>query len=195
MPLVRDLLVVLAGGRSSRFGRDKACEPFGSRREPLALRVLRRLAPLAATRVLVRAAPLADLPTDVVAFADPLPGSGPAQALVAAFAAHPAARWFVAPCDLPWLDVAAYRLLQSAMGSAPVAVARSERGVEPLVSMWTPRAAAALADRLHARPGLALHEFLDEIGAAFVDGLRPSCFVNVNTPADFAVACGAVEEE
>ncbi|MBM4015530.1 MAG: hypothetical protein FJ293_11290, partial [Planctomycetes bacterium] len=53
-----DVLLLLAGGRSSRFGRDKACEPFGTAGEPLALRALRRLAGVAPSQVLVRAAPL-----------------------------------------------------------------------------------------------------------------------------------------
>ncbi|MBL8840455.1 MAG: NTP transferase domain-containing protein [Planctomycetes bacterium] len=209
MSAVRDVLLLLAGGRSRRFGRDKALERFGAPTadhpggEPLALRALRRLAPLAATRVLVRAAPLPGLPADVATCADPHPGRGPAQALAAAFAAFPAARWFVAPCDLPWLSIAAYRRLAAALdaasdatsGAASLAVATSAHGLEPLVSIWTPAAATSLARAVERTPELALHALLAELPIVRVADLPPACFMNVNTPADLAVACGAGEEE
>lgn len=209
MSAARDVLLVLAGGRSRRFGRDKAEQPFGApsgdRRagEPLALRALRRLAPLAATRVLVRAAPLPGLPADVATCADPHPGRGPAQALAAAFAAFPAARWFVAPCDLPWLSLDVYRALAAALdattgaaaGAASLAVAASAHGLEPLVSIWMPAAATALARAVERTPELALHALLAELPIVRVADLPPSCFMNVNTPADLVVACGAGEEE
>jgi len=184
-----DVVVVLAGGRSSRFGRDKASEPFGASGEPLALRALRRLAPLAPRRALVRAAPLAGVPSDVVVVADPSPGEGPLQALAAAFAALPARRWFVAPCDLPQLDARHFRALEAGRGEAPIAFVRSRRGDEPLVALWTAPAAAALAawprERLLRAP---VHAALAELGARGVASDDDDAFRNVNTPADLAEA-------
>lgn len=196
-----DVVLVLAGGRSSRFGRDKACEPFSVRRaptesvEPLALRALRRLAPLATRRALIRAAPIEGVPGDVVVVADPRPGDGPLQALATAFQAMPAARWFVAPCDLPWLDVQHYRRLAAAIGSAPVAFARTPRGDEPLVSLWTPIAAEALIHRQRAAPRESARVALAALGAVAVDTDDGRAFLNVNTLSDLEMACSMGEEE
>lgn len=187
-----DVLLLLAGGRSSRFGRDKACEPFGTAGEPLALRALRRLAGVAPSQVLVRAAPLPGVPPAVRVLADPEPGAGPLPALRAAFAAVPAARWFVAPCDLPWLEARHYGRLQAELGTAAAAFARSVRGDEPLVSVWTRRAAATLA----AVPaGASMGAALRIVGAVAVAMAEDDrAFLNVNTQGDLAVAAAAGEE-
>lgn len=187
-----DALVVLAGGRSSRFGGDKALAELDG--ETLALRALRRLAPLAARRVLVRAAPLAGLPADVLQVADPAPGAGPAQALRAAFAALPGARCFTAPCDAPELEPALYAPLAAAAGADGVACARRGGRLEPLVAVWSAPAAARFAAE-PAGESDAVHAALARARAACVDfdgGDRR--FSNVNTRAELAsVAAGRSE--
>lgn len=187
-----DALVVLAGGRSSRFGGDKALAELDG--EALALRALRRLAPLAARRVLVRADPLAGLPADVVQVADPAPGAGPAQALRAAFAALPGARCFTAPCDAPELEPALYAPLAAAAGADGVACARRGGRLEPLVAVWSAPAAARFAAE-PAGESDAVHAALARARAACVDfdgGDRR--FSNVNTRAELAsVAAGRSE--
>jgi molybdopterin-guanine dinucleotide biosynthesis protein A len=195
-----DALVLLAGGRSRRFGSDKALARFGERRsakldaeegETLALRALRRLEGVAQRRILVRATPLAGMPRGVARIADPRPGEGPLQALAAAFAAAPAARWFVAPCDLPWLDAAVYARLADELGSAIVVAARAPDGLEPLVSLWTPPAAARLERWLAEEPRLAVHAALERLGAREVDFPDALPFLNVNTQDDLAQARSA----
>ena len=187
-----DALVVLAGGRSSRFGGDKALAELDG--ETLALRALRRLAPLAARRVLVRAAPLAGLPADVLQVADPAPGAGPAQALRAAFAALPGARCFTAPCDAPELEPALYAPLAAATKADGVACARRGGRLEPLVAVWSAPAAARFAAE-PAGESDAVHAALARARAACVDfdgGDRR--FSNVNTRAELAsVAAGRSE--
>ena len=187
-----DALVVLAGGRSSRFGGDKALAELDG--ETLALRALRRLAPLAARRVLVRAAPLAGLPADVLQVADPAPGAGPAQALRAAFAALPGARCFTAPCDAPELEPALYAPLAAAAGADGVACARRGGRLEPLVAVWSAFAAVRFAAE-PAGESDAVHAALARARAACVDfdgGDRR--FSNVNTRAELAsVAAGQNE--
>jgi molybdopterin-guanine dinucleotide biosynthesis protein A len=143
--------------------------------------------------VVVRAAPLAGLPADVVRLADPAPGAGPAQALRAAFAALPGARCFVAPCDAPELEPAVYAPLAAAAGGDGVACARRGGRIEPLVAVWSAAAAARFAASAPVAAGRdALHSLLSRIGAAAVDfDADDRRFSNVNTRAELAsVAAG-----
>ena len=179
-----DALLVLAGGRSSRFGSDKALAELEG--EALALRALRRLAPLAPLRVLVRAAPIAGLPAGVRQLADPAPGGGPLQALRAAFAALPGSRCFVAPCDAPELAPALYAPLAEAAGAGGVAGARHGGRLEPLGAVWSAAAAARFAAApTPAGDGEAVHRALARAGAVAVDfAAGDRRFRNVNTRVD-----------
>jgi FdhD protein len=192
LPRAGDVLLVLAGGRSSRFGRDKACEPFGPASEPMVIRVLRRLAPLAEVRILLRTQPIGGLPHDVRVLADPEPGAGPLAALRSAVATVPAKRWFVAPCDLPWLAAEHYFRILERIRDGAAAFARGPRGDEPLVSIWTERATAALA-AVPARASMG--EALRAVGAIAVSMPEDDqAFLNVNTPGDLCVAVARSEE-
>jgi molybdopterin-guanine dinucleotide biosynthesis protein A len=190
-----DVLVVLAGGRSLRFGSDKALADLGDG-EPLALRTLRRLASLAPRALLVRAAPLAGLPPCARQIADPAPGTGPLQALAAAFAAdlhesafaaESATRFFVAPCDAPELSADVYPPLAEAAGRDGVACARHGERLEPLVAVWTAAAALRLAREPRPSGVEAVHHALERLGAAIVefDADDPR-FRNVNTLDEWA---------
>ena len=183
-----DALVVLAGGRSRRFGSDKALADLGDG-EPLALRALRRLAPLAPRRVVVRATPIEGLPADVVVVADRAPGDGPLQALEAAFAAVPARRWFVAPCDAPELEPSLYAPIAAAAGAEGLACARLGGRLEPLVVVWSARAAARLASEARP-PGIeSVQHALLRLAAATVDfAAEDRRFRNVNSRDDWRAA-------
>ena len=93
--------VILAGGRSRRFGADKARHVWRGR--PL-LQHVRAAVAAACDRVMVVGGPpdLADLPDEV-------PGAGPVAALATAFRRLPDAALFVTGCDLPLLTEDAVR--------------------------------------------------------------------------------------
>src|SRR5262245_43722678 len=80
-PTDRVSAIVLAGGRSSRFGRDKLAEPVGGTR--LLHRAIAAVRPLA-TEVVVITAPGAgfDLPENVRRLHDPVAFEGPLSGLV-----------------------------------------------------------------------------------------------------------------
>lgn len=128
--------VVLAGGRSSRFGRDKLAEPIDG--EPLLWRPIRALAAAGCAEVVVVVAPDAPepaLPPDVavpVRFArDPEPFGGPLVGLHAGLVAVPGGLALVVAGDQPDLRPALLRLLaeQAAPGQAAAAALVDPAGV------------------------------------------------------------------
>jgi molybdopterin-guanine dinucleotide biosynthesis protein A len=181
--------VVLAGGRSSRMGRDKATLTVGGR--TLAGRAADLLGSVCA-EVLVADRGRSVVP-GVPSIADG-PGRGPAAGLLGAARHAPGRPLLALACDLPRVPAPLLAaLVELARRScADLALPRSPRGPEPLAAVYGPRALAALAERVaageHALMGLLDR---DDLAVAVLEGdaLTPfgdpaEVFRNVNTPAD-----------
>jgi molybdopterin-guanine dinucleotide biosynthesis protein A len=124
---------VLCGGRSRRFGSDKAVADAGGR--PLALLVIDALREAGADPVVAvggQAGPALGLPT----IADRSPGAGPLAALatVLTWARHGLV--VVAPCDLPLLTGGHIRALILGAGSGRAAVAEVDGVAQPSLACW-----------------------------------------------------------
>ena len=114
--------IILAGGRASRFGRDKLAEPLAGR--PLLHHAAEALAPLVdelllviapgATTPLIPAARLAGTPIRVVR--DPEPFGGPLLAVAAALEATEAAHCLLVGGDMPSLQPPVLRAMLAALG-------------------------------------------------------------------------------
>jgi molybdopterin-guanine dinucleotide biosynthesis protein A len=181
--------LVLAGGRSSRFGRDKALMPVDG--VPMAERVYQALAAVIRdVRIgLSRAGERNPVPGAEVVLDDP-PGVGPMGSLRAALlAAGP--RWVLAAaCDMPGLTPSAVRALLSARtNDADVVVAVDPDGrAHPLAAAWHPRVIPALVtDR--GGPGRSLTGLLATVRVVTVS-LAPEVLRNVNRPEDLAGGSG-----
>ncbi len=176
---------VLAGGRSTRFGRDKAGAPYHGR--PLARWVLESLHE-ADDRFVVANRPYAYL--GVPAVRDRVPGAGPLAGLHAALlhARHP---WVaVAACDLPGLTPAYWRLLLTqAWACQAVVVDWPHGGLEPLAALYHRRALTTVAARL-AAGAFSLHGLVRQLDTRFVPVRRARLvgsarvLVNLNRPHD-----------
>ena len=187
--LPRLLGIVLAGGGSTRMGRDKALAPLAGR--PMIAHVLDRLRPQTAGLAIAAGARperFAALSVDV--FAD---GSkdrrGPLAGVCAGLARGRALGYdaiVTAPCDGPFLplDLAA-RLLDAARESG-AALARTSAGFHPTFALWF-LDAADVAERLlgEGEGPLALAKSLGA-GAVIFD--EAGAFANVNAPAELAAA-------
>lgn len=122
----RDLAgIVLAGGRSSRFGRDKLIEPIDG--QPLLWRPVRAVAAVA-DEVVVVLAPTADvppLPADIaarIAFArDAEPFGGPLSGVVAGLGRASAGRVLVVAGDQPGLRPELLSLLSARLDAPGLA--------------------------------------------------------------------------
>lgn len=170
--------VVLAGGRSSRMGRDKAALPWGH--ATLLDRMVELLKTAGATRVLVSG----ERPGHA-GIPDLLPGRGPVGGLHAVLA-QADGRVVVVPVDLPRLRPSRIHALVAALDGAGAATLEGH----PLpCALWADDASRALVtDLVGASPyGLPVMRLLEALGAEVVvvdepsDDLQPC-----NTPAQWA---------
>lgn len=192
--------VVIAGGRSVRFGGEKAVAVLAGR--PLLLWAVRRLQrSCAAVAVNARMGTEAEalaraegLPVLHDAPGDPAgPLSGVKAGLAWARSLH-ARAVAVSPCDVPLLpDDLFTRLITAAADGA--AIAETSDGRQPLCAVWPVSAlakvTAALVEGAHPPTWL----MLESIGATPVHFQTPEAFANINTRADLAAIAGRLERE
>lgn len=159
---------VLAGGRSSRFGSDKARALW--RGVPLVEHVRARLATVARTVVVCggHGAIVADRPA---------PGLGPLGGLAGALhhaAAHGFTRVIVAPCDAPLLDDRLLAALANVQGDALLAAV-------PVVGSWRALYADRLERHLAGGGDRSMRAWATLVGATPLDLPAPP---NINRRAD-----------
>lgn len=188
---------VLAGGRSSRMGADKALLPWLGG-EPLLVRQARLLAetlgPTTGRVAIVGSIErYGSLGFPVVEDLRP-PGNGPLAGIEAALASAHAGEWnLVTACDMPKLsrEVLAGLLGEIAHVGPGVSVilARSPRGPEPLCSVYRRSFAAVAQSMLDAGRRKILDAF-DGLELVHFEIESPHALANVNTPEDWRAAIG-----
>ncbi len=144
--------ILLAGGRSQRMGRDKACLPWHG--STLARRAVGLLARCAEPPVIVVCAPdqeLPPLPRWVEVVRDPVPGLGPLAGLAAGLevAASRAPVAAVCAVDAPLAHPAVLAALVGALGEGPAVVPLCDDRPQPLFAVYR-TALAGLAAALVA---------------------------------------------
>lgn len=189
--------VILAGGRSRRYGTDKAFVPFNG--ATLIEHVIRRAAPQV-DKLLISAndePPFAQFGIPVLAdTATENDGGqmGPLAGILAALdwlAIHePQARWLASfSVDTPLLpaDMVPRLRATAEREGAVVACSRSAGRLHPLLALWSPAIRDGLREAL-ARGERAAHRFAERQGMAVVEFADQPCdpFANVNTPDDLA---------
>jgi molybdopterin-guanine dinucleotide biosynthesis protein A len=183
--------LLLAGGRSSRFGAEKAVARFGG--APMMDAVAQCFDALPRVAVSARpesaaAAHARAIGADVVLDRAGAP-SGPLAGV------HAGMHWArrrgftllaTAPCDAPRLPRDMFAHLLAALSDAPAAFAATAQGDYPLCAVWRCDLAAhlqsALADGRHP----AVRVLLAGLGAVRVPFAEELAFANANTPAALA---------
>ncbi len=147
---MKTVAVIMAGGKSSRMGRDKALLPLDGR--PLLSALAHRwrgvfdgLVISADTRARFAALDLGG--ARIVE--DTRPGAGPLAGLEAVMTAVPADRYFLTAVDLPFGEPALALELSERMGGADVCLIQREgRGWEPLFALYARRCLPAISAAL-----------------------------------------------
>lgn len=182
---------MIAGGRSLRFGGEKAVARFAGK--PLllwaAMRLARSCAQVAVNaRPGTEAAALARAEGLVVLHDAPGDADGPLAGVKAGLQwaqSLGANALAVSPCDAPLLPEDLYvRLLAAAGGGA--AMAETVEGRQPLCAVWPASALSALTKALADGAHPPTWRVLEQVGAVKVRFDRAEDFANLNTREDLA---------
>lgn len=194
--------IVLAGGRSTRLGRDKASEPLLGK--PLLQHVVDRVAPLVAEIVVVRAPgqalpPIeAAIPVRVVD--DAYPGTGPLGGIYTGLQASGTDRGLAVACDMPLLSQPLLRELLRRSAGCDVVMPVIEYP-EPLHAVYGRICLEAMRARLDAGQ-FKITGFLGAVHVCYMH--EAECrtfdpdvrsFVNANTEEELARAAALLRSE
>jgi molybdopterin-guanine dinucleotide biosynthesis protein A len=186
---------VLAGGGSTRFGRDKALVEIEGK--PMLARMCDLLASVV-SEVRVVAAPGKYVDLGLESIADRWPGEGPLGGIITALwltgVGDPQCEWnLMVSCDMPFLtrEWMAFLAQRAAASEAEVVLPRSHHGLEPLCACYKTDAAQSLQNEFDAgvrKVTQALRqlktEVLDESDWKRFDS-DGRLFWNMNTPVDY----------
>ncbi len=185
LPPLRGL--VLAGGRSLRFGSDKASARYAG--ESLLSRAVAAVgAVVADVRVAARPEQMQD--DERRAFrliADRLHDIGPAAGILAAHETEPESAWLVVACDMPRLDAATLARLVAARDPAREATAfcapRDGRP-EPLCAIYEPATLARFRRQVEQGGNPSARAWLAAADTRLVEPPDASALANANTPEE-----------
>jgi molybdenum cofactor guanylyltransferase len=202
VPAEKIYAYVLAGGGSTRFGRDKALVEFGA--APLLLQIA-RVARSCTDNVAIVASreKYVTLSPELQIIEDRWPGEGPLGGIITALqhsaaTNHPAEWNLILGCDMPFLTAEWLKFLVDRARASPpeieIILPHSAHGPEPLCACYRTAAAEPLKnvfDRGVRKVTQALQqvrtEVLDESVWKRFDSAG-HLFWNMNTPADFEEA-------
>ena len=199
---------ILAGGRSSRMGRDKAWLELAG--VPLVLRLARAVEPFVSSLTVI-GPPERFASLGLAAIPDRIPlrsasgesSCGPLGGIVTALNATEHSWNLVLACDLPyitalWLD---WLLGRAAASEAQAIVPERTKGVEPLAAVYRKECARALAAAL-ARDERKVSDVVRDLRVELIPeaewrAVDPEGNVlgNMNTPEEYAQACQWWEEK
>ena len=187
--------LLLAGGRSRRFGSEKAVKPLGDGvMMDFPLRILDETC--LAVAVSVQAGSVAEAHAQALGLAclydDPEDADGPLAGIRRglSWALDQGFDWLaIAPCDAPTLAKNHYvSLIDAVERGAAAAIGQSSHGPEPLVSLWpVPVGLTGVDTALNNGAHPAIRDVLTAVDAVPVD-LAGYDGRNVNTPGDHAEA-------
>jgi molybdopterin-guanine dinucleotide biosynthesis protein A len=184
---------VLAGGHSSRMGRDKALLEIDG--ESLIARATRLVRTVLSEPVVIASAPAYEA-LGLTIVADDFPGYGPLGGIATALHVSGKPWNLVIACDLPyltqpWLEYLVERALKSV---ADAVVPMNVRGPEPLCAMYHKNAEVRIRTAVEG----GMRKVTDSFVTLSVEHVEPRewkafasgglLFKNVNSPADYAEA-------
>jgi len=190
--------IILAGGKSLRFGRSKALETIDGK--SLIEWVVDRLTPLSREIIIVTSK--GDCLTSLVVnialplkiIADIYPGKGPLGGIYTGLTELSSSHAIIAGCDMPFLDVAFLDYMTQVSPLVDIVVPRIGEWVEPLCAVYSKNCLAPIYGLLQHNE-LRISELFNltkvkYVEEAEIDRFDPEhlSFFNINTQAELARA-------
>lgn len=176
---------VLAGGRSSRMGRDKALIPYG---DHTLLEHIARVVERACGSVVLVGCPERYRALPYPAIEDALPEQGPLGGIQAALCASSAEWNLVVACDMPLITVELLESLLDAVrecaGDCLVPVSPDGR-LQPLCALYRRRCLDTVSALL-GRGERKMCDAIPQLGAVLLPMSSAEAFRNLNTPQDWS---------
>lgn len=181
--------VILAGGKNTRMGTNKALLKIGDTR--LIDHVVDTLKAIFTEVIIVASNPLEYMDLDTTIVTDIFPGRGALGGLYTGLFFARDSYAFVAACDMPFLDgtFIAY-MMENAKGHDIVVPAPPD-GLQPLCAVYSRACLPAIKNllaknRLQIKGFYPRHKVL-EIGPAILERFDPEgkMFTNINAPEDW----------
>jgi len=178
---------IIAGGKSRRFGEPKALAFYKSKRLiDYALNLAQQISPKV---FLVNGRSVAFEDIDIPVINDIIPDIGPIGGLYTALSNSTTPFIAALPVDTPLLTMEAYQLLSKFMEKNRPVIAKSEKGLEPLISIW-PVVILPLIESQIQQGNYSLRAIFREKEAVIVDfpkvmkDYNPHLFLNINYKKD-----------
>jgi molybdopterin-guanine dinucleotide biosynthesis protein A len=179
---------VLVGGKSSRYGLNKALEFFQGER--LIDRQVRKVQALFPEVLVITNEPGDYLHLEVTILRDIIPGLGPLGGIYTGLVFAQGKSVFVTACDMPFLQPALVRHMVQLSKNNDVVVPEKKEGLEPLHAIYSARCLPHIK-RMLDQEKLQVVSFFpsvkvcrlsqEELGKLDPHGMS---FFNINTPAD-----------
>lgn len=177
--------ILLAGGLSRRYGSPKAfSEISGKKFYEITYDILAKCCD--DVIVVTRKEFFTKFPSNLYVTSDiePFVGCGPLAGIYSAMEKVKAEHYVVLPCDMPLMDESVIKGLIASHHKDVTAV-RTERFLQPLVSVWSARVKPYIKDALLAKR-YKMKDVLSEIELHEIDGAvlsnNRNVFMNINTP-------------
>lgn len=180
---------ILAGGRSSRMGTDKALLSAGG--EPFIGRVAGALhSVLREVMIISDHSGRYDF-LNLPVFPDYWPSCGPLAGIHSALVRVTTRKVLACPCDLPDVTPALFESLISARTKHPIVIASQNDNVQPLCGIYDVSLIPLMEGHLK-RGQRSVRVFIEEAGALTVRfDADPPMLTNLNTPSDYISFCRA----
>jgi molybdopterin-guanine dinucleotide biosynthesis protein A len=187
--------IILAGGRSSRLGREKALQIIEGK--SLIQWVVDRLAILS-TEIIIATAHGETIPCSsavrIKTVADIYPRKGPLVGIYSGLIASSSSRAIVVGCDMPFLSVSLLEYMTQTLADFDVALPRIGEMVEPLCAVYS-KSCLAPIQRLLEQNELGIRRLFGMVKAKYVEEDEISrfdpehfSFFNINSQNDLKKA-------